>query len=414
MGGARERRLTLRTRGFRDLGGLSQTLGREWAAVVAAFRPVVSPLFQAGSNLSSQNGRQASLQFCNEKACQALRFCNDSSHLALTRAIYLMKVRSILFLGLACLTIVAADNCRAQDAADRIIVRGEEIPSAYGAPPGISRTRFAPLTTAYVLPPDSIYTGFIYEVNSFDHGPSDHTFTEEIEMGLPHRFGVAAEVAQESFDGEFQNKLVSLETRYALADWNKIPLNPTVFFEWKFGSGRVLHEEGGEEEGKKDEERLTGDGKGGGKGDEEGAEEEERPKLPNAYEFRLLLSQDFAERFEWALNGFFEQEVSGDKGREWGFAQSAVTPVLLPNERLRVGVEMQYKNFTNKFTRDDPTESVVIGPTIAWKPTRNTRIDVSPLFGVTHDAPEVQAFAVFSVLFGPEAGGEGPASTRNR
>lgn len=136
-----------------------------------------------------------------------------------------------LFLVFALTCLLSVSNSRAEEVADRIVVRGEEIPSAYGAPPGISRTRFAPLTTAYVLPPDAVYAGFIYEGSSFRHGPADHMFTEEIEMGLPCRFGIAAEVAQESFDGEFQNKAVSLETRWALADWNKIPLNPTLFFE---------------------------------------------------------------------------------------------------------------------------------------------------------------------------------------
>lgn len=42
----------------------------------------------------------------------------------------------------------------------------------------------------------------------------------------------------------------------------------------------------------------------------------------------------------------------------------------------------------------------MIGPTVAWKPNRSTRFGVSALFGVTHDSPRVQVFAVFSLLFG--------------
>jgi hypothetical protein len=115
------------------------------------------------------------------------------------------------------------------------------------------------------------------------------------------------------------------------------------------------------------------------------------------------------------MNWFFEQEVEGDRGREWGFAQSAAMPVLLPNERLKVGVEMQYQNFTDQGTRDHPSHSFIIGPTIAWKPSRNTRFDLSPLFGATEDAPCVSVFAVFSFVFGGESGeAEAPASTRNR
>src|SRR3954451_24437232 len=86
-------------------------------------------------------------------------------------------------------------------AAEEVVVTGDDIGSAYGAPGGFSRTRFAPLTTAYVLPPWTFYVGTIYEGDAFRHGPPDHLFTEEVEMGLPYRFGVAAETSFERFNG---------------------------------------------------------------------------------------------------------------------------------------------------------------------------------------------------------------------
>ena len=314
--------------------------------------------------------------------------------------------------------LLSTKVCRAQTAvSENVVVTGEEVPSAYGAPPGISRSRFSPLITAYVLPPGAMYAGLIYEGNAFREGPPAHFLTEEIEIGLPYRFGVAFEVSQERFRGETDNRSISLEARYALADWNKIPLNPTLFAEYKFGTGRILHEERPPEAdmGMEELARSTHLNIEGVDGEDE-ITAGEKPKLPDAYEFRLLLSQDFRERVEWAMNWFFEQEIGGDRGREWGFAQSAVIPVWLEHERLKAGVEMQYKNFTDKDTRDDPTHSFVIGPTLAWKPTRNTRIDISPLFGATDDSPRLQVFAVFSILFGGEGPetGEAPASTRNR
>src|SRR5437667_5423811 len=99
-------------------------------------------------------------------------------------------------------------------AAESVVITGEEVPSAYGAPPGISRTRFSPLLTAYVLPPGAVYAGLIYEGDAFRHGPPDHLFTEEIEVGLPYRFGLAVEMSQERFNGDFQNKSFSVEVRY--------------------------------------------------------------------------------------------------------------------------------------------------------------------------------------------------------
>jgi hypothetical protein len=289
-------------------------------------------------------------------------------------------------------------SASAQDV-ERIVVTGDDVTSAYGAPGGFSRARFSPTTSAYVLPPWTFYFGTIYEGDAFRHGPPDHLFTEEVEMGLPYRFGLAAETRVERFNGGGGFQTVSLEGRYALADWNKIPLNPTIFAEYKFGVGTIRHEEGPPPPPGEEEEEESGP-----------------PKVPDAYEFRLLLAEDFGERVEWAMNWFFEKENTGDRGREWGFAQSATMPVLLPHEQLKVGVEMEYKNFTVKDTRGDPMHSFVIGPTAAFRPSKNTRFDVSTLFGCTADAPAVQVFAVFSFLLGPgeEQGAEAPVSTRNR
>jgi hypothetical protein len=298
---------------------------------------------------------------------------------------------------LALLGFFTSSAC-AQDV-ERIVVTGDDVTSAYGAPGGFSRARFSPTTSAYVLPPWTFYFGTIYEGDAFRHGPPDHLFTQEVEMGLPHRFGLAAETELERFNGGGGFQTVSLEGRYALADWNKIPLNPTLFAEYKFGVGTIRHEEGPPPPPGEEEEEESGP-----------------PKVPDAYEFRLLLAEDFGERVEWAMNWFFEKENTGDRGREWGFAQSATMPVLLPHEQLKVGVEMEYKNFTVKDTRGDPMHSFVIGPTAAFRPSKNTRFDVSTLFGCTADAPAVQVFAVFSFLLGPgeEQGAEAPVSTRNR
>jgi hypothetical protein len=302
--------------------------------------------------------------------------------------------------GLACVAfLVDISSTSAQTTStESVVVTGDDIGSAYGAPGAFSRTRFSPTTTAYVLPPWTFYFGEIYEGDAFRHGPPDHLFTQEIEMGLPYRFGVAAESQWERFNGGGGASSVSVEGRYALADWGKIPLNPTLFAEYKFGVGPIRHEEGpapppGEEE-----------------------EESGPPQRPDAYEFRLLLAQEFFNRYEWAMNWFFEKENTGDRGREWGFAQSVATPILLPHEQLKVGLEMQYKNFTVKDTRGDPQQSFVIGPTMAVRTTHNTRFDVSTLFGCTNDSPAVQVFAVFSWLLGPggEQGAEAPVSTRNR
>src|SRR6266436_2698771 len=304
-------------------------------------------------------------------------------------------------------------------AAEPIVVTGEELPTAYGAPVSFSQSRFSPTTNAYVLPPGAIYASLIYEDAVVHFRRPDHDFTLETEAGLPYRINVAMETDIEHYADETQLRSFSLEARYAFADWNKIPLNPTIFAEYKFGGGRILHDEGPPTPGHKF-------GPGGF---------DTTMETPDAYELRLLLSQDFFDRIEWALNGFFEQEMAGDRGREWGIAQSIETPLLRTHaekpaangkavagegpyeEILKAGIECQFRSFTDKGIRGTPFNSFVIGPTASWKPTRATSLDISPLFGVNHKSPEVQLFVVFSYLFG--RGGEGhegeaPASTRNR
>src|SRR3954468_23844171 len=248
-----------------------------------------------------------------------------------------MKLKAVLF-WLGIVLLLDPHRARAQEAiSESVVVTGEtDIRSAYGAPGTFSRTRFSPTTTAYVLPPFQFLLATIYEGDAFQHGPPDNIFTQELEMGLPHRFGIAAETALERFNGGGGFETVSLEGRYALADWGKIPLNPTLFVEYKFGVGPIRHEEG--------------------PAPPPGGEEEEGgpPQIPNAYELRLLLAQDFGDKVEWAMNFFFEKENTGDRGREWGVAQSVTKPIILPNERLKVGLEMQYQNFTVKDTRGDP------------------------------------------------------------
>jgi hypothetical protein len=343
-----------------------------------------------------------------------------------------MTMKHFLARNLCLCAALFAFNERAQcqvATAEEMVVTGEEVPSAYGAPPAFSRSRFSNLTTAYVLPPGAVFAGLIYQGDAVRFNRPDHRFTQEIEVGLPYRFGIAVENSIEAFRNNTQERTFSLEMRYALADWNKIPLNPTLFAEWKFGLGNILHDEGPPAPLAKGEAQAFIDA---------------HHPLPDAYELRLLLSEDFSERVEWALNAFFEQEVTGDRGREYGFAQSVMIPVfarkseattrpgdkavaepsLPPSERLKVGFEMQLTLFNDKGIRQAPDATsigesarFVIGPTIAWKPSKNTRLDVSPLFGMTHDAPRASVFVVFSYLFGP--GGEGhegeaPASTRNR
>ena len=338
---------------------------------------------------------------------------NSFAHLS-----YRLAFIAAAFVGSSGLTALV----KAQTAASsQIEVTAEPLPSAYGAPTSFSQSRFSPLTNAYVLPPGAIYASLIYEDDVVHFRNPDHHWTQEVEVGLPYRINVAIENDIQRYDGDLQDATFSFEARYALADWDKIPLNPTIFAEYKMGIGNILHDEGA----------PTPAHKFGPGGFDKSME------IPDACELRLLLSEDFFDRIEWALNTFFEQETAGDRGREWGIAQSLVTPIHLFHEapaptdtkdvqrsaalfeELKAGIECQFRSFSDKGSRGTPYNSFVIGPTVAWRMPHNARLDISPLFGVNHKSPVMELFVVFSYYFGgggvgPEAGGEAPASTRNR
>jgi hypothetical protein len=98
----------------------------------------------------------------------------------------------------------------------QIVVQGDELPSAYGAPGAFSRSRFSPITNGYVLPPGEVFAALIYQGDFDSRDPADSQFTQEVELGLPYRFGVAIENELEFFDGDSVNASFSIEGRWAL------------------------------------------------------------------------------------------------------------------------------------------------------------------------------------------------------
>jgi hypothetical protein len=179
----------------------------------------------------------------------------------------------------------------------------------------------------------------------------------------------------EHLAGDIRDRSFTLEARYALANWNKIPLNPAISSEYRFGVSNGL---------------------------------------PDSGELALLFSHDFPHEIEWAMNIFVDREFAGKESTNGGFAQSVEVPVLLPEEKLEVGLEMQYRSGGETTGLERKTKGLAIGPTFAWRPTKDARFDLSPLFGCSDHTPAVQVFAVFSFSFGGPGGSdlESPASTR--
>ena len=231
----------------------------------------------------------------------------------------------------------------------------------YGQPQWAERSRASSTTKLYVLSPYEFFAGIISE-SDLENG-TKHELTQEIEVGLPHRFEIDLEnhlgVAKRA-----DERSIGIGARYAFAAWDAVPLNPAIAAAYNFGIGRNA----------------------GGRGDQ-----------PDSYEFRLLVGQEFVPRVQWASNLFFQQEVGGERNCEVGFTQD-VNYVVIP-DKIGLGVEVRYRHETSRRAGNE----FIIGPSGVWKPGRHIVVSGAPLFGCTDDSPAVALFLSISLEFG---GGE--------
>jgi hypothetical protein len=205
-------------------------------------------------------------------------------------------------------------------------------------------------------------------------GKVDTRYLEELTIGLPCRFQLdvyerwdISPVGQN--DKEiWRHEGVQIEARWAFADWDVIPLNPTLYLEWI-------------QRGHNDE--------------------------SDKYEFKLLLGDDFFNgRLHYGCNFSIEKELGQSKEVELQFAQAFGTTII--ERKLMAGIEMYYQNNSFQGERGTPANSFVIGPSIQWRPTNRTFLDVVGLVGTTgsnsSESVKGQMFIIFGYQFGKRAG----------
>lgn len=298
--------------------------------------------------------------------------------------------RVALAAGVLCLVLLSATSTlQAQDTTETagIEVRASGIDEdalrqttpvgPYNQPQWTTQRAFS-TTRVYVRPPGSME--FVqYWTPEWKGGVTEHAFREEVELGLPCRFQLDFyQNWRIDEEGDSFYKGSSVELRYALADWGKIPLNPTLYAEWAFNDA-----------------------------------------APDVWELKLLLGETFARRWNWAANIVYEQEVGGSRATE--IALSTALTYALIDETLNIGFEALAERKTEAGSRSNPQYELLVGPSINVHPTRNSFITVAPLFGTTDDSPDVELFVVAGFQFsfgGPrrerEEGPRAPASMFGR
>lgn len=247
----------------------------------------------------------------------------------------------------------------------------------YNQPEWTTQRAFS-TTRVFVRPPGSLE--FVqYWTPEWKGGVTEHAFRAELEIGLPYRFQLDFYQNWRIDDKSHAfYKGSSVELRYALADWGKIPLNPTLYGEWAFNDN-----------------------------------------APDVWELKLLLGETLAHRWNWAANIVYEQEIGGSRETEIAFS-TALTYALV-DERLNIGIEMLAERKTKAESRSHPEYELLVGPSINVHPTHNSFITIAPLFGTTSDSPDVELFVVAGFEFsfggprrGKETGPQEPASMFGR
>lgn len=242
-------------------------------------------------------------------------------------------------------------------------VPGEnKVLGSYAQPEWTGRRRFV-TTRVYVQPEDEAEVELGFDFAHPADGPSTTLLRQEIEYGLPHRFQIDLENTFQNFregggdERSMHHDSTAVELRYALADWNKLPLNPTLSFAWKAN-------------------RHAAD----------------------AAEVQLLLGTELSPRWHWGVNFIHEQQVGGDRHREQAISQGLSYSLI--NEKVNVGAEIKYNLASDFDTRGHPEKQLTLGPSVQWRPTDRTHLDLVPMWGASHAAPHFEVFLFFGFEFG--------------
>ena len=224
-------------------------------------------------------------------------------------------------------------------------------------------------TDVYVIPPGEIEFNQFYISSHSRHEKPGNLFETELEFGLPWRTQFDVEMNYGIEEGNLTYDSTMIELPHALADWGKIPLNPAINAGWRFAA-----------------------------------------EDSDSYIFRLLLAEQFGEKFHFGANLSFERQVSGELETVYEL-NSALSYPLIDN-KLALGVQLVVEYETaqeREFDVDDnawETESeysteVLLGPSLLYRPTRNIYLGLTPLFGLTQESPTVEAYFLLGIDFEP-------------
>lgn len=235
--------------------------------------------------------------------------------------------------------------------------RDEEKVGAYRQPRWTTRRPWGE-TRVYVVSEGQFEFEYWLIYQKPRHGEAKVKKQYEAEFGLPGRFQLDLYLvsAKEGKEGTLAVDEEKVELRWALAEWGRLPANPTLYAEWI----------------------SVNDG-------------------PDHVEGKLLLGDQIDHRWRWGANLVFEHEMGG--ARENSKEITAGASYMALDEKLAVGGEVKYANVDTRADRSDDAHELLAGPSIQFRPLPQAHIDLAPLFGVTDDAPKSKVVALIGWEF---------------
>jgi len=206
-----------------------------------------------------------------------------------------------------------------------------------------STMRMFPSTRVYVMnPPGTAMYEKWFDIRDRRDGPAQIRMRDEFTVGLGNRLQLDL-YSHTVYDGEgdlkdFDWRGFSFEFRYALADWGKLPGNPTIYWETKMLDG------------------------GWG------------------IEPKLLLGGQAGDKSIWGLNFIYEGNVKPKRELQHREYAATGSYAYIINKDLTIGASTMYRN------NDFITSEYYIGPLLQYRVNNKAYITLEALPGLNQDS----------------------------
>jgi len=237
------------------------------------------------------------------------------------------------------------------------LLREEDRIGDYGQPRWTAKRLF-PTTRVYVVPSGKVEFEHWTRVKVPEEGKSEVETQYELELGLPHRFQIDLYyvTSKTGEEGTLDISEQKYELRYALADWGKLWMNPTLYFEYV-----------------------------------------ERNAQADKVEYKLLLGDELGEGWHFGSNLVFEHELDGAGENEYELTTGLSHTII--DEKFSMGAEMKAALVDEHVDRGDYTKELEIGPSFQYRPLPQMHIDFAPLIGIGDDSRAADIFLVIGWEF---------------